>query len=79
MDTNENEKFYLVANSRSQAGIPVPVLVNPPKAMQQSEIHAEAEAVRLAIKTGDRFFILEAVAYVDVVDGVPRWTDLNNA
>lgn len=67
--------FYMVANAEAQAGMPVSFLVYPPRAVQPDLKTAEAEAVRLATKTSGRFFVLQAVAYVEVVDGVPRWTD----
>ena len=72
----EDSKFFMVANADSQAGIPVNVLIKPPRAVQPSEKIAETEAVRLAEKTGDRFYVLEAVAFVDIVDGIPRWTNV---
>jgi hypothetical protein len=71
-----SDKFFMVAMDKSDAGLPVPFLLNPPKAMQNCEKTAEAEAVRLATKSGEGFYILEATAYVEVVDGVPKWTNL---
>jgi hypothetical protein len=78
MICDEYAQFFMVANAESQAGIPVCFLVNPPRSVQPTIKMAESEAVRLAQKTGGRFFVLAAVAYVEIVDGMPRWTEVSN-
>lgn len=77
-DSYETEKFYMVANAKSRVAIPVPFLVYPPRAVQTSEKEAESEAVRLAQQTGEVFIVLEAKAYVEVVDGKPTWTEMDS-
>lgn len=71
-----SDKFFMVALDSYEAGLPVEFLTKPPRAMQHSESDAEKEAVRLATKTGEGFYILEATAYVEIVDGVPKWVSL---
>lgn len=73
---DETEEFYMVARAQSQAGFPVCFLTHPPRAVQDQK-SAESEAVRLSKKTGELFVVLKAVANVKVVDGVPRWNELN--
>lgn len=76
MIADEDSMFYLVANAESQDGMPCNWLMNPPRAVHHDLKTAEAEAVRLAQKTGKRFFIVQAIAYVEVIDSVPRWTEV---
>lgn len=71
---DEDEKFFMVANAASQAGIPVCFLTNPPKGIYNEKM-AEDEAIRQALITGKRHFILEAVAFVEIKDGVPAWKE----
>lgn len=78
MTADENDQFFMVANAESEPGMPVNVLSRPPRAVQPCIKMAESEAVRLAQKTGNRFFVLAAVAYVEIVDGIPRWTEVAN-
>lgn len=73
---NECDKFYMVANAESQAGIPVCFLTSPPKGIHTTEADAEQEAVRLSQKTKQRFFILESTAFVEIVDGSPLWVNV---
>ena len=74
--SDENKKFYMVANAESAAGFPVCFLTHPPKAVQTDLKTAESEAVRLAKDTGRRFFVLEAVAFVENKDGLIKWTEV---
>lgn len=77
MISDESSMFYMVANAESQAGMPVNFLTHPPKAVQPDLKTAETEAVRLARITNNRFFILQAVAFVEIDDdGIPRWTEV---
>jgi hypothetical protein len=78
MICDESSEFFMVANAESEPGMPVNVLSRPPRAVQPCIKMAESEAVRLAQKTGNRFFVLAAVAYVEIVDGIPRWTEVAN-
>lgn len=78
MTSDESDQFFMVANARSYPGMPVNVLARPPRAVQPCIKMAESEAVRLAQKTGERFFVMAAVAYVEIVDGVPRWTEVSS-
>lgn len=72
---DQDAAFFMVANAETQASIPVDYLTHPPVRVQPFEGMAEAEAVRLATLTGGRFFVLKAICYVEVVDGIPRWTN----
>lgn len=69
---DEVEKFFMVANAESQAGFPVCFLTNPPKGVYD-EKSAEEKAVEQALVTGKRHFILEATAFVEIKNGVPKW------
>ena len=76
MFDQEYEKFYLVSNAESSHGIPVHMLNHPPKGIHTDEKEAESEALRLAQKTGERFFVLEAKAYVEIKDAKPVWVEV---
>jgi hypothetical protein len=71
---DEDGKFFMVANAQSQAGFPVCFLTSPPTAVYDEKM-AEQEAVKQALITGKRHFILEAIAFVEIKDGAPVWND----
>lgn len=72
-----DERFYMVANAEGDADFyDRERLLHPPRVIHRTEKDAEREAVRLATATGQRFFVVEAKAYVEIVDGTPKWTEV---
>lgn len=69
------EKFWLVACTDT-VGYEHENLTRPPKYVHRSAASAEKEALRLALKTGNEFSVLEALASISVRNGQPFWQEL---
>jgi len=77
MGSNEEDKFYMVANAYSEAGIPCNYLREEPSLIFYSELDAEKHAVELGVnQPKNKFVILEATAIVEVKNGAPIWNEI---